>query len=83
MRALGILEYSDELSNLIDNKQEIEENSEYEVEIRSNMIEVIDRINQNLNNKICKITINDYIYGQAKNKSIDLKPYHLTRNTNY
>ena len=31
MRGLGILEYSDELSNIIDNKKEIEVNSEYEV----------------------------------------------------
>lgn len=83
MRALGILEYDDELSNIVDNKQEIQENSEYEVEIRANMIVVIDIINQKLNNKISKITINDYIYAQAKNKSIQLKPYHLTRTTNY
>lgn len=83
MRTLGILEYNDELSNIVDNKQEIQEDSEYEVEIRANMIVVIDIINQKLDNKISKITINDYIYSQAKNKNIQLKPYHLTRTTNY
>ena len=29
------------------------------------------------------IDINDYIWSQGRNKNIELKPYHLTRNTNY
>ena len=83
MRGLGILEYNKELASLVDNKEEIKENSEYEVEIRASMIVVIDIIKEKLNNKFCAIDINDYIWGQARNQNIKLKPYHLTRNTNY
>ncbi len=83
MRGLGILEYSNELTKMIDNKKEIEENSEYEVEIRANMLVVIDKIKEKLNNKVCSIDINDYIWGQGKNKNIEFKPYHLTRSINY
>ena len=83
MRGLGILEYNKELASLVDNKEEIKENSEYEVEIRANMIVVIDMVKEKLNNEFCAIDINDYIWGQARNKNIKLKPYHLTRNTNY
>ena len=83
MRGLGILEYNDKLSNIIDNKKEIEVNSEYEIEIRANMLVVIDLIKEKLENKVCAIDINDYIWSQGRNKNIELKPYHLTRNTNY
>ena len=83
MRGLGILEYSNKLSNIIDNKKEIEVNSEYEVEIRANMLVAIDLIKEKLENKVCAINVNDYIWSQGRNKTIELKPYHLTRNTNY
>ena len=83
MRGLEILEYGKELSEIIDNKKQIEENSEYEVEIRANMLIVIDKIKEKLNNNVCSIDINDYIWGQGKNKNIVLKPYHLTRSINY
>lgn len=83
MRGLGILEYDDTLSKIIDNKKEIELNSKYEVEIRANMLIVIDLIKKKLDNKVCAIDINDYIWSQGKNKDICLKPYHLTRTTNY
>lgn len=63
--------------------KEIEINSEYEVEIRANMLVVIDLIKKKLENKVCSIDINDYIWSQGRNKTIKLKPYHLTRNTNY
>lgn len=83
LRALGILSYDDELSNIIDNNKEIEENSEYETEIRANMIFVICKIGKLLNNKYDYIDINDYLYMQKNNKKLFLQPYHLTRNTNY
>lgn len=83
MRGLRILEYSDKLSNIIDSKKEIEINSKYEVEIRANMLVAIDLIKKKLENKVCAIDINDYIWSQGRSKNIELKPYHLTRNTNY
>lgn len=83
IRGLGILEYNQELSNMVDNKIQIEENSKYEIEIRANMLVVIDLIKKKLKNKVYAIDINDYIWGQARNKNVQLKPYHLTRNINY
>ena len=83
LRGLGILEYNENLAKIIDSKEELEENSEYEVEIRANMIVVIDKIKKKLHNKVCSIDINDYIWLQGKNKNIELKPYHLTRSINY
>lgn len=83
MRALGILEYNANLAYMVDNKKEIELNSEYEVEIRANMLVVIDRIREKLENKVYSININDYIWSQGRNNQIELKPYHLTRNINY
>lgn len=83
MRSLGILDYSEELSNIIDSRQEIEKGSKYEVEIRANMIVAINLIKEMLNNSICAMDINDYIYCMSKNKNINFKPYHLTRCTNY
>lgn len=83
MRGLGILEYSKELSNVVDNKILIDENSDYEVEIRASMIVAIDMLKKKICSNVCAIDINDYIWTQGKNRSIMLKPYHLTRNTNY
>ena len=44
MQGFGILEYDTKLSSLLETKTEIEENSEYEVEIRASMIVVINYI---------------------------------------
>src|SRR5699024_2460054 len=83
LRGIGILNYDDELSKIVDNQIEIPANSMYEVEIRANMLTVIDMINQKLNHKYNSIDINDYLFMQKKNKILTLKPYHLTRCTNY
>ena len=82
LRALGILKYNDELSNIVDNKVLIDKNSKYEVEIRANMIAVINYINSKLEN-CCSIDINDYLFLFSKNVKDIAKPYHLCRNQNY
>ena len=82
LRALGILKYNDELSNIIDNKVLIDKNSKYEVEIRANMIAVINYINSKLEN-CCSIDINDYLFLSSKSVKDIAKPYHLCRNQNY
>lgn len=82
MRALGIIEYNDELSDIIDNKVEIDYSSKYEVEIRASMIVVIDYIRSKIPN-INAIDINDYFFLQSKNVKSIVKPYHLCRNKNY
>ena len=82
LRALGILEYNDELSGLVDNRCLILKDSSYEVEIRANMIEVINYISSKMNN-VCSIDINDYLFLESRNVKSIVKPYHLCRNTNY
>lgn len=81
LRNLGILEYSEELEQVVDSKQEILENDPYEIEIRANMLAAINLLYYNLNEQIARIDINDFIWSKGKNK-ID-KPYHLTRTTSY
>ena len=83
LRGLGILEYSEYLEKIIDNKQEIEENSEYEIEIRANMIKSLELIKQSLNKNINLIDINDIIWSLGQDKTSKLKPYHLTRTRSY
>ena len=83
LRQFGILNYDNNLAKIVDNHSEISINSIYEVEIRANMITVINMINKKLNYKYCRIDINDFIYMQKNNKNFKMRPYHLTRCTNY
>lgn len=83
LRGLGLITYSNELACIIDSKQEIEENSIYEVEIRATQLVVINKLKELLGNKVKSIDINDYLFLQKNNKNIVLNPYHLTRTTNY
>lgn len=78
MRNLDMLEYSDELSKLVDNKVNLKYGSEMEVEIRANDLVVIDYIAKKLNNKVSRMDINDYIWLLGQNKSKNDKPYHRT-----
>ena len=82
LRALGILEFNEELSEIVDNKKLIKENSIYEVEIRANMITVINYINSKLENSCC-IDVNDYLFVSSRDVKDIAKPYHLCRNRNY
>ena len=83
LRALGILEYNNELATIVDEKKEIKENSEYETEIRACTIVAIDMIKKALKNKIPAIDINDIIWNLGQDKTRDYKPYHLTRTMDY
>ena len=82
LRALGILKYNNELSQIVDNKELISENSKYEVEIRANTIAVINYISSKVKN-YCSIDINDYLFLSSKKVEEIAKPYHLCRNKNY
>lgn len=83
LRQFGILNYDNNLAKIVDNHIEIPINSIYEVEIRANVIAIINMINKKLNYKYCRIDINDFIYMQKNNKNFKMRPYHLTRCTNY
>lgn len=83
MHGLGILEYNNELSLLLESKTEIAENSMYEVEIRASMIIVINYIYEQVNKSIDRIDINDFIWSKGQDKTKKYKPYHLTRTKSY
>lgn len=80
MRAFGLIEYDDYLSEKVDNKKEIKINSEEEIEIRASQIYVIYYIKEKLGN-VNMIDINDYFFTRSQKSK--MKPYHLCRNTNY
>lgn len=82
LRALGIVSYNKELSEIIDNKKEISISSKYEVEIRASQLVVINYIKSKLNN-VNSIDINDFLFLYSKQVKEVAKPYHLCRNTNY
>lgn len=82
MRALGLIEYDEELKNIVDNKKEMKINSEYEVEIRASQVYTIYYIKEKLKNTNM-IDINDYFFTCSKNVKEKAKSYHLCRCTNY
>lgn len=65
LRALGIVEYNEELTKIVDGKEQLEISSEYEVEIRASQIVVIDYIKKKLKN-VNSIDINDYLFVYSK-----------------
>ena len=82
LRALEITEYSTDLANIIDNRQEIDISSQYEIEIRASQMVVIDYIKNKLTN-VNSIDINDFLFIYSKKIRNVAKPNHLCRNTNY
>ena len=82
LRAIGIIEYDEELSNIVDNKKEIVMSSDFEVEIRASQLIVIGYIREKINN-VNSIDINDFLFVYSKKVKDIVKPYHLCRNTNY
>lgn len=82
LRAIGIVEYNNELSRIVDQRNQLENSSEYEVEIRASQIVVIDYIS-NILIDTNPIDINDFLFVYSKKVKAIAKPYHLCRNTNY
>lgn len=86
LRHLGILEYSDDLSTLIDEGQEIQHDSEMEVEIRANMLYAIELIKEKLHQNgidMNSVQIDNALWLLSKNKEFKDKPHHLTRTIYY
>lgn len=86
LRKLGILEYDSDLSAKIDNKIQISEGSEEEIEIRANTIWAIELMKKELKTKNLNITsmdIDSYLWLLGQNKSPNDKPYHLTETIFY
>lgn len=83
MQEIDILEYDDELTQLLESRTPIEENSEYEVEIRASMMVVVNYIWEQIHKSIDRIDINDFVWSKGQDKTKQYKPYHLTRTTSY
>lgn len=86
LRQLGILEYSDDLSTLIDEEKELEHDSEMEIEIRANMLYAIELIKNRLHQNqidINSVQIDNALWLLSKNKEFKGKPCHLTKTIYY
>ena len=83
MNSLGMLEYEYDLEYKLARKEELEEDSIEEIEIRANDLVVIDYIYEKLNREVCRMDINDYIWLLGQDKSKINKNYHRTRTIHY
>lgn len=86
LRKLGVTEYSEHLSNLVDNSIELESGSKEEIEIRANAIWAIELIKKELNkkfNNIASADIDFSLWKISQNKSPEDKPYHKCRSAWY
>lgn len=87
LRRMGILIYSKELAEKVNNKIPIPKGSEGEIEIRANTIWAIEFMKKEIQEKrdidIISQEINDHLWLLSQDKSLADKPYHLTRTTAY
>ena len=83
MHSLGMLEYEYDLEFKLARKDEIEENSDIEIEIRANDLVVINYIYEKLDGAVSRMDINDYIWLLGQDKSKINKNYHRTRTIHY
>lgn len=86
LRKLGIMSYSPDLAEKIDNLIEIPHGSAEEVEIRASTIWAVETIKEELariGKVVSSVGINDHLWLMGQTKSADDKPYHRTRTTAY
>jgi len=82
LRKFGILEYTDELANKIDNKIEIPAGSDEEIEIRANTIWAVELATKILREKFPQANaakVDGIFWFKGQVKSPDDKPYHRTK----
>jgi len=83
LRRFGVLEYSEELSWLVDHKRLIERDSDYEIEIRANMLYALELIKEALlleGKKINSINLDGIIWSTGRNVEGE---HHLTKTIFY
>lgn len=80
LRSYGILEYNKELADIVDNEIELKHDSNMEIEIRANMLYVLELIRENLKDKDIKINCVelDNVIWQMGAKKKNTRPYHHT-----
>lgn len=86
LRNKGILAYSEQLSDKVDNQVLIASGSEEEVEIRANMVWAVELMRSSLAPRIPWVTpalLDSYLWLLGQVKSPGDKPYHLTLGRGY
>lgn len=83
MNSLGMIQYSELLNEKIANKEEVEEGSSLEIEIRANSLVVIDYIYRKANKRFERMDINDILWLKSQDKKKINKNYHMTKTVNY
>jgi len=86
LRKYGVIEYSSDLEDRIDNLVEIEAGSDEEVEIRAMTILAIEQLAQHIKKRIPSVNalqIDHMLWLKGQEKSPDDKPYHRTRTIGY
>ncbi len=86
LRHLGILEYREDLANLVDSQKEIRHDKEEEIEIRACMLYAIELIKKELEQKNIYLNsseIDNALWLLSKNPNFKGKPHHLTRTIYY
>lgn len=86
LRNQGILEYNNQLANIVDSRKEILKGSAMEVEIRAHMLYITHLISQKLKQKypaLNEMEVDSLLWFISQQKSKTGKPYHLTRTTAY
>ena len=80
LRAYGILEYNETVTDIVDREEELEHDSDMEIEIRANMLYVLEIIRKRLEDKGIKINsveLDNIIWQMGKRKK-NITPYHHT-----
>lgn len=86
LRAKGILKYSEELSEIVDNRRFIDAGSNYEIEIRASTIwgvELIKTEMKCLGKSFTSAEIDWMLWQMGQGDIENMKPYHLTRTIYY
>lgn len=86
LRDLGILVYSSSLSEKVDARVELPADSPEEIEIRACMLVACDLICHALAERDIRldpVTLDGILWVQSQTKREGVKPYHLTRTTDY
>jgi len=86
LRQLGVLEYSDELAQIVDSEQELKHDSEMEIEIRAGMVYATELIKEKLKADGVDASaseIDSAMWLLSKSPDYKVKPYHLTKTIYY
>lgn len=86
LRKFGVLEYSNNLAEKLDNKIPLEVGSEEETELRANTIWAVELMREELKKQgkdFSAMAINDYLWVLTQSSQEGFKPYHLVRTISY